>query len=112
MALLDGVESEFIFNQARRLSATCAGREGRTVAHMALMYIDTHDHQRPLPPRHQWRPDIRPVLQIALAIFLMGVSQMVSPLPSYLLTLAAVVVVARTASKWLPSSNGLRDYHQ
>ena len=79
---------------------------------MALMYIDTHD-QRPTPPRHEpRRPNVRPVIHVAIAMFLLGVSQMVSPFPSYLLTLAAVVVIARTAAKLLPSSNGLEDYHQ
>ena len=81
---------------------------------MALMYVDTHD-QRPLPPpprREPSRRTIRPVIQIAAAIFLLGVSQMVSPFPSYLLTLAAVAIIARTAARLLPSSNGLEDYHQ
>jgi hypothetical protein len=76
------------------------------------MYIDTRE-QRPLPPLHEpWRPNLRPLVQIAIAVILLVVSPLVPPLPSYVLILGAAALIARTVAKLLPSSNGLEDYRQ
>ena len=76
------------------------------------MYIDTRD-ERPLPPHHEpWRPNLRPVVPIAIAVALFVVATTVAPLPSYVLTLVAVALIARTVAKLIPSSNGLEDYRQ
>jgi hypothetical protein len=45
-------------------------------------------------------------------MFLLGVAALVPPLPSYLLILATVVLVARALTKAIPSSNGLEDHRQ
>ena len=80
---------------------------------MALMFIDTRD-QRPLPPplHEPWRPNLRPFVPIVVAVPMLVVAPMVSPLPSYGLTVGAIALIARTAAKLMPSSNGLEDYHQ
>jgi len=79
---------------------------------MVLMYIDTRE-QRPLAPLHEpRRPNLRPLVPIAIAVVLLVVASMVPPLPSYVLILAAVALLARTAAKLIPSSNGLEDYRQ
>jgi hypothetical protein len=76
------------------------------------MYIDTRE-QRPLPPLHEpWRPNLRPLLPIALAVVLFVVASMVPPLASYLLTLAGGALIARTFAKLIPSSNGLEEHRQ
>ncbi len=60
------------------------------------MYIDTRE-QRPLPPLHEpWRPNLRPLVPIAIAVALFGVASMVPPLASYVLTLVGGALIART----------------
>jgi hypothetical protein len=76
------------------------------------MYIDTRE-QRPLPPVHEsWRPNLRTLVPIAIAVFLFVVASVVPPLPSYVLILGAGALIARTVAKLIPSSNGLEDYRQ
>jgi hypothetical protein len=76
------------------------------------MYIDTRE-QRPLPPLHEpWRPNLRPLVPIAIAVVLFVVASMVSPLASYVLTLAGGALIARTLAKLIPSSNGLEEHRQ
>ena len=76
------------------------------------MFIDTHE-QRPLPPPHEpWRPNLRPLVPIALAVVMFVVASMVSPLVSYVLTLAGGALVVRTVAKLIPSSNGLEEHRQ
>ena len=76
------------------------------------MYIDTRE-QRPLPPLHEpWRPNLRPLVPIAIAVLLLVVAPMVSPLPSYVLIVVAGALILRTVAKLIPSSNGLEDYRQ
>ena len=76
------------------------------------MYIDTRE-QRPLPPLHEpWRPNLRPLVPIALAVVLFVVASMVPPLASYLLVLGGGALIARTVAKLIPSSDGLKDHRQ
>ena len=76
------------------------------------MYIDTRE-QRPLPPLHEpWRPNLRPLVPIAIAVVLFVVASMVAPLASYVLTLAGGALIARTLAKLIPSSNGLEEHRQ
>jgi hypothetical protein len=76
------------------------------------MFIDTRE-QRPLPPSHEpWRPNLRPVLPLAIAVCLLVISTVAAPLPSYVLILVAGGLIARTVAKLLPSANGLEDYRQ
>jgi len=76
------------------------------------MYIDTHE-QRPLPsPSEAWRPNLRPVVPIAIAILLLATSSAVPPLASYAFILTAGALIARTVAKLIPSVNGLEDYRQ
>jgi len=76
------------------------------------MYIDTHE-QRPLPsPDEPWRPNLRPVVPIAIAIVLLVTSAMVPPLAAYAFILTAGALIARTVAKLIPSVNGLEDYRQ
>jgi hypothetical protein len=76
------------------------------------MYIDTRE-QRPLPPPHEpRRPNLRPLVPIAIAVLLFVLSPMVSPLLSYVLILAAGALTARTVAKLIPSTNGLEDHQQ
>jgi hypothetical protein len=76
------------------------------------MFIDTRE-QRPLPPVPEpWRPNLRPLVPIALAVVLFVVASMVSPLLSYVLTLTGGALVARTVARLIPSSNGLEDHRQ
>jgi hypothetical protein len=76
------------------------------------MYIDTHE-QGPLgPPDEPWRPNLRPLVPIAIAVVLLVVSALVPPLPSYVLIIAAGALIARTVAKLIPSVNGLEDYRQ
>jgi hypothetical protein len=77
-----------------------------------LLLIDTRD-RRPPPPRPEpWRPNLRPLLPLALAVVLLVVAGLVPPLPSYLLILGAIALISRTISKLLPPLDGLRDYRQ
>jgi hypothetical protein len=80
---------------------------------MALMFIDTRD-QRPLPPppHEPWRPNLRPLAPVAVAVPMLVAAPLVPPLASYGLTLGAGALIARAAAKLLPSSNGLEDYRQ
>jgi predicted exporter len=76
------------------------------------MYIDTHDH-RPVPAPHgPRRPNLRPLVPIAIAVVLLVVSALVPPLPAFGLILAAGALIARTVAKLIPSVNGLEDYRQ
>jgi hypothetical protein len=76
------------------------------------MFIDTRE-QRPVPPLHEpWRPNLRPLVPIALAVVLLVGSAIVPPLASYVLILVAGALIARTVAKLLPSANGLEDYRQ
>jgi hypothetical protein len=77
-----------------------------------LLLIDTRE-ESPQPARHErQRRSLRPLAPIPAAMFLLGVADMVPPLPSYLLTLACVALVARTLAKLVPMSNGLEDHRQ
>jgi hypothetical protein len=76
------------------------------------MYIDTHD-QRPVPPPHgPRRPNLRPLVPLAIAVVLLVVSALVPPLPAYVLIILAGAFIARTVAKLIPSVNGLEDYRQ
>jgi hypothetical protein len=77
-----------------------------------LLLIDSRE-QPPTPAPHDpRRPSLRALWPIPATLFLLGVAAMVPPLPSYLLILAAVVLVARALTRAIPSSNGLEDYRQ
>ena len=76
------------------------------------MFIDTRD-QEPLPPMPApWRPNLRPLVPVAVAVPMLIVAPLVPPLASYGLTVGAGVLICRTAAKLLPSGEGLRDYRQ
>jgi hypothetical protein len=76
------------------------------------MLIDTREPP-PLPPsREPWRPNLRPLAPIPGGLFLLGVAGMVPPVPSYLLIVAGGGLIARTAAKLIPSSNGLEEHRQ
>src|SRR4051812_50046685 len=76
------------------------------------MYIDTHE-QRPLPsPDEPWRPNLRPVVPIAIAIVLLVTSAMVPPLAAYAFILTAGGPLPRTAAGRLPRGNGHEGYPQ
>jgi len=77
-----------------------------------LLLIDTRDRRPPPPRREPWRPNLRPLVPLALAVVLLVVAALVPPLPSYLLILGAIVVICRTIAKLLPPLDGLRDYRQ
>src|SRR4051812_50110177 len=73
------------------------------------MYIDTHE-QRPLPsPDEPWRPNLRPVVPIAIAIVLLVTSAMVPPLAAYAFILTAGGVLPRTAAGPRPRAHGPAD---
>jgi hypothetical protein len=77
-----------------------------------LMLVDTHERHPLQPPHEAWRPGLRRLWPIPATMFLLGVAAMVPPLPSYLLILATVALVARSLTKAIPGSNGLEDYRQ
>ena len=79
---------------------------------MALMYIDARDSGPLPPPPEPWRPNLRPLVPIAVAVPMLVVAPLVPPLASYGLTVGAGVLICRTAAKLLPSSDGLRDHRQ
>jgi hypothetical protein len=49
---------------------------------------------------------------VAVAVPMLVAAPLVPPLAGYGLTLGAGALIARTAAKLLPSSNGLEDYRQ
>ena len=75
------------------------------------MLVDTRD-RRPEPRPEPWRPNLRPLLPLAVAVVLLVVAALVPPLPSYLLILGAIVLISRTISRLLPPLDGLKDYRQ
>lgn len=77
-----------------------------------LLLIDTREQHQPRRRREPSRPSLRRLWPVPATMFLLGVAAMVPPLPSYLLILAAVVLVARALTRAIPSSNGLEDYRQ
>jgi hypothetical protein len=73
------------------------------------MYIQS----RPEPPsREPFRPNLRPLIPLLIAVAMFAAAPLVAPIVAYGLILGAGALVARCAAKLLPSSNGLEEHRQ
>jgi hypothetical protein len=78
-----------------------------------VLLIDTREP--PPPPKRGggwWPGVIRALLPFAVALALLLVATHLAPVPSYLVTLAACVLIGLGASRLVPRSGGLREHRQ